>query len=268
VPVEHLLDPWIWLVIAALAAGAVNSLAGGGTLLTFPTLLAALAGLGPDEAAVVANMTSTVALVPGSLAGAWGYRREMGAVRPWLLLLAAPSLAGGLVGALLVTRLDPSYFAFLVPWLTLLAALLFLAQPLLVPRPESAHPFHRRGHAHQVAAIFFQLLVAVYGGYFGAGIGIVMLGAFSVMGLWDVHQMNALKTILAVLINGISVIVFIVDGRVAWPYALVMALSAIVGGYLAARSARYLPRWLVRWTVIAAGLIVSAYLFWRRATAS
>ena len=259
------LCPWIWLVIAALAAGAVNSLAGGGTLLTFPTLLAALAPLGP-EAAVVANMTSTVALVPGSLAGAWGYRRELAAVRPWLLWLAGPSLVGGLIGAILVTRLDPVYFAFLVPWLTLLAALIFLAQPLVAPKRDISE--HLQSHRHRLAAVLFQLLVAIYGGYFGAGIGILMLGAFAVLGLSDVHQMNALKTLLAVLINGISVVVFIVDGQIVWRYALVMAVSAMVGGYLAARCARYLPRWFVRWTVIAAGLGISAYLFWQRATAS
>jgi uncharacterized membrane protein YfcA len=142
----------IWLCLAALAAGAVNSIAGGGTLLTFPALLAGLSYLGSADAAVVANATSTVALVPGSLAGAWGYRREMKQARRWLYLLVGPSLAGGVIGALLVTRLDSSYFAALVPWLLLTAALLFLAESLLPnkaaadseqrpPRPEPLRAF-------------------------------------------------------------------------------------------------------------------------------
>ena len=121
----------VWLCLAAVAAGAVNSIAGGGTLLTFPALLAGLSPVGAADAAVVANATSTVALVPGSMAGAWGYRRELKRARRWLYLLAGPSLAGGVIGALLVTRLDSAYFAALVPWLLLTAALLFLAESLL-----------------------------------------------------------------------------------------------------------------------------------------
>jgi uncharacterized membrane protein YfcA len=131
----------VWLCLAALAAGAVNSIAGGGTLLTFPALLARLSPLGAADAAV-ANATSTVALVPGSLAGAWGYRREMKRVRRWLCLLVGPSLAGGVIGSLLVTRLDPAYFAALVPWLLLTAALLFLAESLL-PQKAAADPKQR-----------------------------------------------------------------------------------------------------------------------------
>jgi hypothetical protein len=260
---------WFWLVLSALVAGAVNSLAGGGTLLTFPTLVAALAPLvGEKEAFVIANMTSTVALVPGSLAGAWGYRRELVPVRSWLVVLGPPSLLGGLCGSLLVARLDPAYFAALVPWLTLLAAVLFFMQPMLVRKTEEVVALHRRSRPHQAAAFVFQFFVGVYGGYFGAGIGILMLAAFGLMGLWDVHKMNALKTVLAAVINGVSVVVFIADGRIYWPFAGAMAVSAVVGGYLAARGARYLPRFLVRWTVIAAGLSISAYLFWKRAHSS
>jgi Sulfite exporter TauE/SafE len=128
----------VWLCLAALAAGAVNSIAGGGPLLTFPALLVGLSSPGAADAAVVANATSTVALVPGSLAGAWGYRREMKRARRWLYLLVGPSLAGGAIGALLVTRLDPTYLAALVPWLLLTAALLFLAESLLPQKRRSA----------------------------------------------------------------------------------------------------------------------------------
>ena len=139
----------VWLCLSALAAGVVNSLAGGGTLLTFPALMAALSVLGPAEAAVVANATSTVALVPGSLAAAWGYRREVDAARRWLAILSGPSLAGGIVGSLLVTRLDPGYFSALVPWLLFLAALIFLADTLLARyRPVRTEPHAEIGRAH------------------------------------------------------------------------------------------------------------------------
>jgi uncharacterized membrane protein YfcA len=136
----------VCLCLAALVAGAVNSIAGGGTLLTFPALLAGLSYLGAADAAVVANATSTAALVPGSLAGAWGYRREMQRARRWLYLLVGLSLAGGVIGALLVTRLDSAYFAALVPWLLLTAALLFLAEALL-PKKAAADSGQRRPSA-------------------------------------------------------------------------------------------------------------------------
>jgi uncharacterized membrane protein YfcA len=260
------LYPFFWLGLSAMAAGAVNSLAGGGTLLTFPTLLAALAPLGAQEAAVVANATSTVALVPGSLAAAWGYRRELRHTGRWVPLLLGPSLIGGMIGSLLVTRLDPGYFAALVPWLILTASLLFLAQPFVTR-------LIRRGKrpvgpsARTVGAVVaFQFLVAIYGGYFGAGIGILMLSALALMGLSDVHQMNALKSLLAFCINGVSVAVFVADQKVHWVYALVMAATAIVGGYLGASAARKVPQRVVRWLIVAIGFGLSAYFFYQRWT--
>src|SRR5262249_27399296 len=152
---------------------------------------------------VVANATSTVALVPGSLAGAWGYRHEMYAVMGWAALLICPSLLGGVVGALLVTRLDPAYFSALIPWLLLTAALLFFSQPAvsrLAGIRNKATPPARRTLA---GIVLFQFFVAVYGGYFGAGIGILMLSALGLMGIADIHCMNALKTLLAACINGV-----------------------------------------------------------------
>jgi uncharacterized membrane protein YfcA len=254
----------VWLCLAALAAGAVNSIAGGGTLLTFPALLAGLSPLGAADAAVVANATSTVALVPGSLAGAWGYRREMNRARRWLSLLVGPSLAGGAIGALLVTRLDPAYFDALVPWLLLTAALLFLAESLL---PQKAAPgtHQRPSSAGAVAGILaFQFVVAVYGGYFGAGASILILSALAALGVGDVNQMNALKTVLGSCINGISVVVFIADQKVAWHYALPMAAAAIVGGYLGARLALVIRPHHTKWLISAIGLGLAAYFFLRR----
>ena len=254
----------VWLCLAALAAGAVNSIAGGGTLLTFPALLAGLSPLGAANAAVVANATSTVALVPGSLAGAWGYRREMQRARRWLYLLVGPSLAGGVIGALLVTRLDSTYFAALVPWLLLIAALLFLAESLL-PRKATADSKQRPPSAGATAGILvFQLVVAVYGGYFGAGASILILSALAALRVGDVNQMNALKTLLGACINGIAVVVFVADRKVAWRYALPMAVAAILGGYLGARLALVIPPRHTKWLISAVGLGLAAYFFLRR----
>jgi uncharacterized membrane protein YfcA len=250
------------LACSALAAGVMNALAGGGTLLTFPALLLALpAG---DASQVVANATSTVALVPGSLAGAWGFRREVDAVRHWVRLLALPSLLGGLFGSLLVTRLPPEYFAALVPWLILTATLLFMLQPLITRLFGIGLPHAEPGPLTRNAVVGFQFLVGVYGGYFGAGIGILMLSSLSLMGLGDIHRMNAVKTLLAALMNGVSVFVFVAEDKVEWRYAAVMALAAIAGGYLGAHYGRRLPRAAVRWFVIAIGLGLSAKYFYDR----
>jgi len=253
----------IWLCLAALAAGAVNSIAGGGTLLTFPALLAGLSPLGAADAAVVANATSTVALVPGSLAGAWGYRREMKRARRWLYLLVGPSLAGGVIGSLLVTRLDPAYFAALVPWLLLTAALLFLAESLLPPK-AAADPEQRPVSAGAAAGILlFQLVVAVYGGYFGAGASILILSALAALRVGDVNHMNALKTLFSACINGISVVVFIAEKKVAWHYALPMMVAAILGGYLGARLALVIQPRHMKWFISTIGLGLAAYFFLR-----
>jgi uncharacterized membrane protein YfcA len=244
------------LVVSAFAAGVVNTIAGGGTLLTFPSLMRF-----GHLSEVLANGTSTVALLPGSLAGTWGLRREMKGVGSWLLLLSGPSLVGGVAGSLLVTRLPPTYFAALVPWLLLTASLLFLAQPRLAKR------FPPRGDGHLpswrgcVVVVLFQFLVAVYGGYFGAGIGILMITSLSLMGLGEIQRINGVKTLLASFINGVSVVVFVMDGAVEWRFAPPMAVGAIAGGYAGAVVGRRLPRQWVRRFVIAIGLALAAYYF-------
>src|SRR5437773_345750 len=250
------LSIYLLLCLASVEAGAVNSIAGGGTLLTFPSLLTVVPS-------VIANATSTVALVPGSLASGWGYRREMQAARRWLMLLIWPSLLGGGVGALLVTRLE-EYFDALVPWLLLTAAALFLFQPAIVRFTGigKSHVFPSRGM--QTAIIAFQFLVAIYGGYFGAGIGILMLSSLSLMGISDIHQMNALKSILGSCINGVAVVVFIVEGKVVWHFAMVMAAAAILGGFLGAHFARRLNPNVVRWLVIAIGFGLAGHFFYRQ----
>jgi uncharacterized membrane protein YfcA len=249
----------ILLLLSALAAGVVNSLAGGGTLLTFPALTAVMSK-------VLANGTSTVALLPGSLAAAWGYRRELRAVGRWPLLLMPPSLIGGWIGTKLVTQLAPKYFAAAVPWLILTAAVLFLLQPSLVKLSLRFRPaglpdpnwLTAKVYAGLIAA---QFLIAIYGGYFGAGIGILMLSALGLIGHGDIHEMNAVKTVLAGCINATSVIVFALDGKVVWPLAGIMAGAAIVGGYFGAHYGRRMPRTVVRWTVIVIGFGLAAKYF-------
>ena len=280
---------WEFLVLcaAAVVGGAVNSVAGGGTLLTFPTLFAALGGTA--EAAVLANASSTVALLPGSLAAAWGYRRELAACRAWLWPLFWPSLLGGAAGALLLTRLPARTFERLIPALILGAALLFAVQPLIsrwlarrarsnMPPPNTPHhtpagtadrsPTDVERPAsvqHTLFAVAFQFLVAVYGGYFGAGIGILMLAALGLVGLKDIHRMNLLKTLLAAAINGTAVAVFVWQGRVHWGFALGMAAAASVGGYAGAHLAQRIPRALVRGLIVAIGLSLGIYYAVRHA---
>jgi uncharacterized protein len=255
---------YVILCLAAALGGAVNAIAGGGTLLTFPALFAALGSTG--DAAVIANGTSTVALVPGSIAALVGYRQEIRAEGRWVLALVAPSLAGGMIGSLLVVLLPSEIFKVAVPWLILIAASLFALQPQIArltgigqPHDASAMPGIRLG------SIAFQFLVAVYGGYFGAGIGILMLSALAMLGMSDIHRMNAAKTLLASLINGTSCIVFIASGDVNWPFAIAMSIASSVGGYLAAHAARHVDRRVVRAIVVGIGFVLAAYYFYRQA---
>ncbi len=248
---------WVALCASAFCAGVMNSVAGGGTLLTFPALAAVVSP-------ALANATSTVALLPGSVAGALGYRKEVRECARFVLRMFAPSVAGGFIGAWLVGK-DQQAFADLVPWLVLTAAVLFVLQaPLskwVKARAGATDDTHRPGWRTQALVIAFQFLVALYGGYFGAGIGILMLSALGFMGIGDIHRMNAVKTCLAVLINAASVIVFVRDDLIRWDLALPMMAFAILGGYAGARVARRLPARYVRYAVIAIGFGLSAYYF-------
>ena len=255
-------DFWTYafLCVSALLAGAMNSVAGGGTLLTFPALTGVVT-------AAVANATSTVALLPGSFAGALGYRKELWECRKFVLRMLAPSIAGGFLGAWLVGK-NQEAFAKLVPWLILTSAVLFVVQAPLskwVKRRaarEGVQPEHHQpNRVTQALVIGFQFLVAVYGGYFGAGIGILMLSALGFMGVGDIHRMNAVKTCLAALINGSSVVIFVRDDLVNWRYALAMATTAVLGGYVGARVARRLPPSYVRYAVIIIGFGLSVFYF-------
>lgn len=254
---------YTFLCVTAFAAGAMNSVAGGGTLLTFPALTAALRPLYGTAAEAFANATSTVALFPGSFAGAFGYRAELAPSRRFVLRMLAPSVLGGILGAWLVGR-NTELFKHLVPWLILTAALLFVIQAPVARWMKAHRPDHEPGPATQVGLVIFQFAIAVYGGYFGAGIGILMITTLSFMGVGDIHRVNAVKTFLAAMINGASVIVFVRDELVHWEFAAAMIGAAVLGGYTGARVARRLPTQYVRYAVIVIGFGLSAYYFYKQ----
>jgi uncharacterized membrane protein YfcA len=241
---------------AAFAAGAINSVAGGGTLVSFPALI----WLGLPS--IAANATSTVAIWPGSLGGMLGFRRELREAEPRLFSLIVPSLIGGIAGALLLRLTPTDVFDRLVPVLILFATALFMAQDA-VQRRLKTDVAVRSSRRWIVGALLFQLPIALYGGYFGAGLGILMLAALSIMGLSDIHQMNALKNLLALCINGVAAAYFVAKGMVSWPDAAVMAAGAIVGGIGGAGVARSLGRTAVRRIVIGIGLVMAVTLMFK-----
>jgi uncharacterized membrane protein YfcA len=245
------------VVMAAFAAGLINSIAGGGTLVSFPALL----WTGRDP--VLANATSTVALWPASLAGVYGFRRELKGGARLFLLFGAPSLLGGVLGAVLLLRTPSETFARLVPFLILFATLLLAAQEPISRKLRGDKDTHEPTRAWWAGAMVFQFLVGVYGGYFGAGIGILMLAALGLLGFTDIHRMNALKNLLAICINGVAAVYFIASGAVIWSDVLLMTFAAIAGGYTGARLAYRLGRRFVRLAVIVMGLVMSVSLFFK-----
>jgi uncharacterized membrane protein YfcA len=240
---------------AAFLAGAINSVAGGGTLVSFPTLI--WLGLG----SVTANATSTVAIWPGTVGSTLGYRRELREAEPRFRILIVPSLVGGLTGALLLRWTPALTFDRMVPWLILFATLLFMAQETVQRMLKTADAKGRATTRWLAGAILFQLAVGIYGGYFGAGIGILMLAALSILGLTDIHEMNSLKVVFGGTINGIAAAYFVWAGMVEWSYVLVMAVAAITGGYGGAGVARRVGRTWVRRIVIGIGFGMAISLF-------
>lgn len=252
------------VVVAALIGGVMNSIAGGGTLLTFPALIAL--GVPP----INANATSTVALWPGAAGSMWGYRRELKGARRWVVGLSFPSLLGGAAGALLLMWTPPERFAALVPWLVLGATFLFSIQRPVMrwftrhQTAGAATDAERTSDWPPPAILFYQFLVAIYGGYFGAGVGILMLAALGFMGLSNIHRMNGLKNWGGLCMNGVAATMFAFSSLVSWPIALAMAAGAVSGGYLGSRTAQRVPQQLVRNAVVAIGLVSGVLLFLTR----
>jgi uncharacterized membrane protein YfcA len=243
------------LLASAAAAGLINAVAGGGTLITFPTLL--VFGTLPK----VANATSTFALVIGTFGGVFGYRRQLAAVRPWLWRFVPPSILGGWIGAKLLEFTSDRLFSKLVPFLILFATILFISQGLIRrwmgSRGGSAGPGVIWG------AVAFHLAVSIYGGYFGAGIGILMLASLGLIGLSDIHEMNALKTVLGSLINIVATIVFIHAGLVHWPKAGVMTVGALAGYFIGSHFAQRIPQARVRQIITAIGFMIAGVTFYK-----
>jgi len=248
---------FLLVFVAAAIGGAINAVAGGGTLVTFPAIV--WLGVPP----LSANATSTVALWPGAFGSMWAYRRELAGTRPWLTLFTLPSLAGGVLGALLLLRTSERRFDEVVPFLVLGATLLFVVQ-----RPISRWLSRRtaeyrepEGALKPPSPLFLagQFGVAVYGGYFGAGIGILMLAALGAMGLTNIHRMNGLKNWGAMCINAVAAATFVASGIVNWPVAIAMAAGGLAGGYGGARLALRAGQQWVRRAVVAIGF--SAFLW-------
>jgi uncharacterized membrane protein YfcA len=239
-------------MLAAFGAGFVNAVAGGGTLLTFPALL--YSGM----TSIAANATSTAAIWPGSLTSSWAYRRQLMENRRRVWTLSVPSLLGGLGGAILLLKTPETVFRFIVPFLILLACgLLVLNEPIgrWMSKRADAHP-----KKHAAALWLSQLAIGVYGGYFGAGIGILMLAAMAIFLPEDLQAANGIKNFLAVLINGIAALYFVAQGMAVLHIALLMALAAIAGGFVGAKTAQRMSPRILRGAVVVFGVIVAVHL--------
>ena len=240
---------------AGFVSGSINSIAFGGSLVSFPTLV----WLGVP--AIIANATNTAAVWPGSLGAVWGYRRELGHTAPRMYWLIVPSVLGTVAGAMLLRVTPTEVFDRLVPVLLLFATLLFAVQEPVQRRFNLVVEHH--GATWFAGAIIFQFFVSVYGGYFGAGMGILMLAALAILGHDDIHQMNGLKNLLALFINFVAAAYFVSAGMVVVRDALVMAAGATLGGVTSAGIARRMGRQAVRRAVIVIGFGMALVLFLR-----
>ena len=264
---------FVALAVASFLAGAVNAVAGGGTILTFP-VLGAILPAGPAQL-VTANATSTIGLWPASVVAAWAYRGNRAGLPPWARWLVVPSGIGAVIGTLLVLQLPPEWFDRLVPWLILLAAVLFSLQPQVARWAQGDDtPTQPASTTHTpvtrlALACGLQLLVGIYGGYFGAGIGILMLAVLSVLGLGDIHRLNAVKNSLGTVVNGVATAVFAAGSLagshdVSWPHVGVMAGAGMIGSLGASHLARRLPPTVMRRIVAIIGFGLAGYYFLRQ----
>jgi uncharacterized membrane protein YfcA len=251
-----LLKP-ILLFLAGVIAGLINAIAGGGTLITFPALI--FYGL----PSVGANATNTVGVLPGIMSSLWGYRRELASQKRWVWRFTITSLAGGLIGAYLLLHTGENLFRQFVPYLILFATLLFTFSGRISRWLQvEAQVVEKSRHAVALA-IAFQFCVAIYGGYFGAGIGIFMLAALAVLGLKDIHEMNALRISLGVMLNAVAAIYFIANGLIFWTEAILLAAGTITGGYAGPYLARAIGVTAVRVFVSVTGFVSGIYFLVR-----
>jgi uncharacterized protein len=245
------------LIAAAFVAGVINSIAGGGTLITFPVLI--WLGLDPK----VANATSTIALWPGLFGGLFGYRRELEDSSAILIRLGVTSVLGGAVGAWLLIWTPSPVFARLVPFLILFATILFMLQGAINRRLKLEPIVGDPRASWWFGAIVFQFFSAIYGGYFGAGNGILMLSALGLLGLHDLHRANGIKNFMGICINSIAVLSFSLTHMVVWPHALLMAAGALLGGYAGATMAVRIRQAVVRRAIVTIGFVIAFVMLWQ-----
>jgi uncharacterized protein len=246
----------VFLFFAGALGGALNSVAGGGSFIAFPALL--FTGVPP----IPANATNTIALWTAAAASGGAYRRRLDIPRRVMIPLVAVSLIGGLAGAVLLLKTPAPTFMRVLPWLTLGATLLFAFGKKLAGGRRSVIE-HEASAAALTGATLFQLVVAVYGGYFGGGMGIVMLAMLAALGMTDIHTMNALKSVMGFVINGVAVVAFIVARAVYPKHGIVMIAGGILGGYLGAHYAQKVPQVWIRMLVVVVGVGMTVYFFWK-----
>ena len=248
----------LWLPVASFLAGGLNTVAGGGSFLSLPALLNAMKGT--NVGAVSANATNTVALWPGQVTSVIAYRDKLSAHAKRLLPLGIASLIGGLIGAWLLVITPSKRFLYLLPWLLLFAAVMFvLSEPLgkwLATRKSADAP------RSDFWLIVGMVVVSAYVGYFGAGGGFLVMALFGLCGVTDIHEMNALKVVTAVVSIGIAVVVFIYSHNVVWSYCWQMAVLAAIGGYVAAMFSKRVNQKVMRRLVASVGFLTAAYFFW------
>jgi uncharacterized protein len=245
-----------FLFLAGALGGALNAVAGGGSFIAFPALL--WTGVPP----IPANATNTIALWTAAAASGGAYRKKLDVPRRVMIPLLVASLIGGLAGAFLLLKTPAHTFMRVLPWLTLGATLLFAFGKKLAGGRASVLEHETTGAA-LLGATLFQLAVAVYGGYFGGGMGIVMLAMLAALGMTDIHAMNALKSVMGFVINGVAVVVFVVERAVYWKHGGVMILGGIFGGFIGAHYAMKMPQAWVRMFVVLVGTGMTVYFFWK-----
>ena len=246
----------IFLFFAGALGGALNSVAGGGSFIAFPALL--FTGVPP----IPANATNTIALWTAAAASGGAYRKRLDVPRSVLIPLLSASPVGGLVGALLLLKTPAHTFMRVLPWLTLGATLLFAFGKKLAGGRKSVIE-HEATTFALAGATLFQLGVAIYGGYFGGGMGIVMLAMLAALGMTDIHAMNALKSVMGFVINGVAVVTFIAARAVYWKHGIIMIVGGIAGGYLGAHYAMKMPQVWIRMFVVVVGAAMTSYFFWK-----
>jgi uncharacterized membrane protein YfcA len=243
------------IILAGLAAGTINTIVGSGTLITFPTLL--FFGYPP----VSANISNSLGLVPGGVTGAWGYRHELRSLGPMLRRLAPASLVGSVVGALLLLWLPPEAFETIVPVLIALALVLVVAGPRLTAWAKAHHADHITP-GRWVALILGILVAGMYGGYFGAAQGVLLLGLMSILLPLGLQQINGIKNVLGMIVNFVAAMVFLVvdPAQVNWTIVLLISIGSVAGGVVGARVGRAMPPWLLRTVIVVVGVVAIAYL--------